>query len=189
MNVITLSEAKLQGIVHYYTGIPCSKGHVAPRLVSDRSCAICNREKRAKYYNANPEKYRAERKVAYRKNAEKEKAVAKIRSAEWRKANPCHEGSRLTKRRYKKSSAGRALGSKYLAARRTGMKQAVPVWADLTAIGDVYIEAQHMQMQVDHIVPLRNKLVCGLHVWDNLQLLDATANNRKGNRHWPDMPA
>lgn len=69
-----------------------------------------------------------------------------------------------------------------------GLKQASPLWADLDAIKDVYLEAEYMQMHVDHIIPLRSKLVCGLHVWDNLQLLTPKANLAKGNRHWPDMP-
>ena len=114
---------------------------------------------------------------------------AKIKQREWRKLNPDHAGNKAAKYKYKKSAKGRANNSKHLMARRTGMKHATPIWADLNAIGDVYMEAVYMQMQVDHIVPLRNPLVCGLHVWDNLQLMDAVKNNKKGNRHWPDMPA
>lgn len=42
--------------------------------------------------------------------------------------------------------------------------------------------------EVDHVIPLRSKLVCGLHNEFNLRVITSFANNRKGNRYWPDMP-
>jgi hypothetical protein len=42
--------------------------------------------------------------------------------------------------------------------------------------------------QVDHIVPLVSKRVCGLHVAANFAVIPATHNQSKGNRHWPQMP-
>src|ERR1700678_3858716 len=43
MKKITLSEARRQGIVKFFTGKPCRRGHVAERRVSNRLCVECAR--------------------------------------------------------------------------------------------------------------------------------------------------
>jgi hypothetical protein len=74
-------------------------------------------------------------------------------------------------------------------ARRHAAKlRAVPAWAELDKIATVYAKAKQYGFTVDHVVPLQHPLVCGLHVWHNLQLLDESENAKKKNYHWPDMP-
>lgn len=45
-----------------------------------------------------------------------------------------------------------------------------------------------VRFEVDHIIPLQSRLVCGLHNEFNLRVITAKENNAKGNRYWPDMP-
>jgi hypothetical protein len=44
------------------------------------------------------------------------------------------------------------------------------------------------EWDVDHIVPLQSKLVCGFHNEFNLAVITAKENNAKRNYYWPDMP-
>lgn len=76
-----------------------------------------------------------------------------------------------------------------LNAKRSAAKvQAVPAWADKERIAEIYRQGALLGMEVDHVVPLRSDLVCGLHVWENLQLLSQPLNREKSNKYWPDMP-
>lgn len=77
------------------------------------------------------------------------------------------------------------------ADRRAAKKQATPAWLTFEQrqeIKEFYKIAKELQwlsneeLQVDHIVPLQGKNVCGLHVPWNLQILPKTANVRKGNK-------
>lgn len=39
--VISWKEARAQGLTCYFTGEPCSRGHVAERIFVNRSCVEC----------------------------------------------------------------------------------------------------------------------------------------------------
>lgn len=69
---------------------------------------------------------------------------------------------------------------------------AQPAWADVRALRAIYAAAERERafrdVVVDHIVPLRNPLVCGLHVLNNLRIISRLDNQRRSNNVWPDMP-
>jgi hypothetical protein len=65
--------------------------------------------------------------------------------------------------------------------RRRLLYQAMPSWANLDKLKQIYSECP-VGMHVDHIVPLQGKLVCGLHVENNLQYLTAEDNLKKSNK-------
>lgn len=82
---------------------------------------------------------------------------------------------------YKRTERGRALSSARAAKRRSAQLQATPPWADLEAIKNFFINRPE-GMEVDHIIPLQGKTVCGLHVLHNLQYLSQSENCRKSNK-------
>lgn len=85
--------------------------------------------------------------------------------------------------------------SDYLARyylRQEHISQATPSWVTkdmLDELKSIYKFSQTLsqssgiQYHVDHIVPLKGKLVCGLHVPWNLQIIPAEDNLAKGNKH------
>lgn len=117
-------------------------------------------------------------------NARKNKEASNARYARWRERNP--EARRKAARDWVKRNAH--YGAAQSTARRAAKVQATPAWAEHEKILLVYKKASQLRMDVDHIVPIKSKLVCGLHCWHNLQLLSKVENIRKNNRFWPDMP-
>jgi hypothetical protein len=71
---------------------------------------------------------------------------------------------------------------------------AIPKWADSILIEEIYLLAKMREeivgghWHVDHIVPLKSNIVCGLHCEDNLQVITAKENLMKTNLKWPNMP-
>ncbi len=72
--------------------------------------------------------------------------------------------------------------------------RAWPDWAQYPdQYGAIHRECDRLRSRgrnavIDHIVPLRSPLVCGLHVPWNLQIIDDLENRKKSNKWWPDAP-
>lgn len=68
---------------------------------------------------------------------------------------------------------------------------ATPPWlsaADWAKVRALYESSNPAHEQVDHIVPLKHALVCGLNVPWNMEKLAIKENQEKSNHWWPDCP-
>lgn len=104
-----------------------------------------------------------------RKNYLKNKEKVDKKNKEWYDQNPhkrCH----------------------YVNKRRAAKFNATPKWSEDSKIEVLYEKAKWLgsltglKYHVDHIVPLQGENVCGLHVWNNLQILERKINIRKSNK-------
>lgn len=76
---------------------------------------------------------------------------------------------------------------RHLARKRyAAQRQRIPLWADLDAIQQIYVNCPD-GYEVDHIIPLQGELVSGLHVQGNLQYLRQKENRRKSNSFTPQI--
>jgi 5-methylcytosine-specific restriction endonuclease McrA len=100
------------------------------------------------------------------------------KSAEHREWSKSEEGKKL-----KKSKAVARVR-----ARESKKLNAMPWWVDRDKLQEVYVlcrllsNATGVVHHVDHIVPLQNARVCGLHVPWNLQIITAEENLKKSNK-------
>lgn len=113
--------------------------------------------------------YRERRAELNRKHYEANKERVKARMRANAQTNPC-------KRR-----------SHHNVKYRLPDKRARPAWASEVSLEAVYDRAAMLtditgvRHDVDHIIPLKHPLVCGLHVANNLQAIPHAANRAKAN--------
>lgn len=159
------------------------------------ACKQCARDKAKAWRLSNPQlaaardKAKHERNRASRlaqmqrygkENAERRRAIERNRYA--------LEADRIKERNNAYRKANIALVQVWNNARRATEKRATPSWTDKKLMSEFYAKAAEMTSatgephHVDHIIPLRGKEVCGLHVQHNLQVIRAVDNLKKGAR-------
>lgn len=179
--------------------VKCKRGNIGPRdkwghcLCAD--CYAFNRarwsvstaektEYKRRWRKENPERCRGYSKKWNDNNQDQRRKIVRA----WQEKNP-------EKVRAKNARAGAKWSKKNVGKRnaitrkRAALKlQRTPIWADLKAIKAFYIEAARLTAEtgipheVDHIYPLQGRLVSGLHVEGNLQILMRSQNRSKGNK-------
>lgn len=164
-------------------------------------CKECAKEKDRARYAADPAKknaavlaYRAQDPERWKDYANEHyranRDVIQARHAKWRLENP-ERNKEICEEWRKRNMPRKRLQLRTYQAKK---RKATPAWADFAAMQAFYDLAElltvesGMRYEVDHIVPLRSAIVCGLHNQFNLAVLPQAANRSKGNRHWPDMP-
>lgn len=121
--------------------------------------------KNQRNYRKNPD-VKKRRRLTHLKYYAKEKVRKKI--SEYRK-------------KYSKTDKGRLSRLYSTNKRRSARLNANVAWTDHERIKEIYKNCPK-GYHVDHIIPLQSKIVCGLHVENNLQYLTAKENISKGNR-------
>ena len=175
----------------------CRKGlHQYP--AEKRRCPGCQKESRRRREEANPERKRELERKWCKENPERKRESRR----KWCEANP-EQNQKLKRKWYEANlEKHREWGRLWVAANpgkanantakhRAAKRQAIASWADHNKIKEIYKECARLtkktgvKHQVDHIYPLQNKYMCGLHVENNLQILSAAENASKSNKFWP----
>lgn len=181
------TKAREQGLVTYYTGVPCDEGHDVDRYTKNGSCVECRRLYHLKL-SSDPE-WVEERNKRNRKRYQNNEEVRKQCSEyakEHRKQVFEEDGDRLAKRRSTRAAAE---------SKRRFMKKCSSSPHFEEEIGEIYYQAKLLQskleqcvvsddpydtvVNVDHIVPISNKYICGLHAPQNLRIIPARENFQK----------
>ncbi len=193
----TCSKCKIEKLLSCFNKNKSAKDGLTSR------CKLCVKEYSDAHYKLNKDKVLEAQSVRRKVNKEHDAAYAreyhisnKSKISEYQKAryraNKPQIAERHRKWRKKNIAKSNALTAKYRALKL----KATPNWLTaehLEQIESFYIEAQRLSLSteiphhVDHIVPLQGKVVCGLHVPWNLQVLTAVENISKSNKLQEDI--
>ena len=145
---------------------------------------IKNPNYKANHYKTNRDKYLEYSAKKYKENPEyftqwnlNNKDKNRSKDKKWRDNNPDKVRDKWVRRRASK------------------LNRTVS-WSSIDKIKEIYSECDEVNLAaktagcassfvVDHIIPLRGKLVSGLHVETNLQIITADENYSKGNKFIP----
>lgn len=163
------------------------------------SCKECTRKKRSDYFKKNPEAFSKKRnrekqwkldnpervKINDQKYRNKNKEAIDKRHRNYVKNNP--DKIKKAKKHYEIRNP--EVRAEIKTRRRAAERLCVPEWSEKEKIRVIYQKAKWLSeltgltYHVDHIIPIQGKDVCGLHVWSNLQILEASINCSKQDKY------
>lgn len=144
------------------------------------TCKDCQKEYLKNYYKLNKEKLIKKQSEYQIKNKKKRNAYKK----KWAKENK--KKVIEAQKKYHKNNPHKK--AHWEGKRRSIKANATPKWSDLQKIEILYQKAKWLESitglkyHVDHVIPLQGENVCGLHIWENLQILENTLNFKKSNK-------
>jgi hypothetical protein len=155
-------------------------------------CKDCCKEHRKEWYQKN-RKLELDKAKAYHRATYADKRDHKIKKAvEWVKNNP--EKYKVNAKKCYENNKSKVMA--YAGMRRALKRNAVPIWIDSVknSLNAIYAMRDWMNLtmfgikyEVDHIIPLKNSRVCGLHVPNNLQVITQFDNRSKQNKFLEEL--
>ena len=155
------------------------------RVLSEKERLLNNLESKRKYRESHKERTKEYGKTYRELNSTK--------IAESGKAYREENKDKIAKTHREYAESHRSERSRREAERRSRQKQAIFVGRD-QEFYDLFMEEIYelsgkrseltgVLHHVDHIIPLTSNTVCGLHTPENLRVIPALHNQRKGNRY------
>jgi hypothetical protein len=163
--------ALVVGSTQYFTGKECISGHIAARRTKSGECLECRKIALKEWRNKNPHRVKQHNDTQYLKYPQQKELWA------------------ARAKRY--ASANKDKTNQKTKAYQAAKINRVPKWVDseeMWLIQEAYDLAVKrtklfgFSWHVDHIVPLRGKIVSGLHTIGNLQVIPGIENVKKANR-------
>lgn len=146
---------------------------LSQKKISNYICNSCKRKSRRDYYKDHKETELSNRREYNKK---------------WKLDNKVHVSSYNKKYLSSYYVNNKHIYVAHSAKRRSIKLKATPEWADLEKIKLVYEKAKWLESitglkyHVDHVIPLQGDNICGLHIWENLQILEKSINLSKRNK-------
>lgn len=174
-----------------HLSLDCFNKHTETKDGYRSKCKECRRLEHIAYRRNNPEKIKELQKICDKRKLTNPEYILRKRYTN-KQYNASEVGKLKNKIRQQKwNAANKAKRNAIHAARRFSKKNATPTWLsdkhkqeilDFYTVCEMFKTYTGFEYHVDHIIPLRGKTVCGLHVPWNLQILTASENKQKSNK-------